>query len=128
MKRILIKNAVIVNEGRKRTWHWSCKCQEDGREISGIYGCFEYKSDFYCKGNAVLINYVESMKDSVVVGLRCLLFCRKLVKRENIVTENIIKNHNMFSKNEFRQFIYEFRHFRKFCNKYDIIQIQSKKK
>lgn len=42
------------------------------------------------------------MKDSVVVGLRCLLFCRKLVKRENIVTENIIKNHNMFSKNEFR--------------------------
>lgn len=33
----------------------------------------------------------------------------------------------MFSKNEFRQFIYEFRHFRKFCNKYDIIQIQSKK-
>ena len=26
----------------------------------------------------------------------------------------------MFSKNEFRQFIYEFRHFRKFCNKYDI--------
>ena len=24
----------------------------------------------------------------------------------------------MFSKNEFRQFIYEFRHFRKFCNKY----------
>ena len=27
-------------------------CQEDGREISGIYGCFEYKSDFYCKGNA----------------------------------------------------------------------------
>ena len=34
------------------------------------------------------------MKDSVVVGLRCLLFCRKLVKRENIVTENIIKNHN----------------------------------
>ena len=68
------------------------------------------------------------MKDSVVVGLRCLLFCRKLVKRENIVTENLIKNHNMFSKNEFRQFIYEFRHFRKFCNKYDIIQIQSKKK
>ena len=63
------------------------------------------------------------MKDSVVVGLRCLLFCRKLVKRENIVTENLIKNHNMFSKNEFRQFIYEFRHFRKFCNKYDIIQI-----
>ena len=55
-----------------------------------------YKSDFYCKGNAVLINYVESMKDSVVVGLRCLLFCRKLVKRENIVTENLIKNHNMF--------------------------------
>ena len=45
------------------------------------------------------------MKDSVVVGLRCLLFCRKLVKRENIVTENLIKNHNMFSKNEFRQFI-----------------------
>ena len=41
-------------------------CQEDGREISGIYGCFEYKSDFYCKGNAVLINYVESIKDSVV--------------------------------------------------------------
>ena len=41
------------------------------------------------------------MKDSVVVGLRCLLFCRKLVKRENIVTENLIKNHNMFSKNEF---------------------------
>ena len=35
------------------------------------------------------------MKDSVVVGLRCLLFCRKLVKRENIVTENLIKNHNM---------------------------------
>ncbi|WP_368225599.1 hypothetical protein, partial [Blautia wexlerae] len=64
--------------------------------ISGIYGCFEYKSDFYCKGNAVLINYVESMKDSVVVGLRCLLFCRKLVKRENIVKENLIKNHNMF--------------------------------
>lgn len=31
------------------------------------------------------------MKDSVVVGLRCLLFCRKLVKRENIVTENLIK-------------------------------------
>ena len=86
------------------------------------------QSDFYCKGNAVLINYVESMKDSLVVGLRCLLFCRKLVKRENIVTENLIKNHNMFSKNEFRQFIYEFRHFRKFCNKYDIIQIQSKKK
>ena len=36
------------------------------------------------------------MKDSVVVGLRWLLFCRKLVKRENIVTENLIKNHNMF--------------------------------
>lgn len=36
------------------------------------------------------------MKDSVVVGLRCLLFCRKLVKRENIVKENLIKNHNMF--------------------------------
>ena len=34
----------------------------------------------------------------------------------------------MFSKNEFRQFIYEFRHFRKFCNKYDIIQIQMMKK
>ena len=68
------------------------------------------------------------MKDSVVVGLRCLLFCRKLVKRENIVTENLIKNHNMFSKNEFRQFIYEFRRFRKFCNKYDIIQIQMMKK
>jgi len=65
------------------------------------------------------------MKDSVVVGLRCLLFCRKLVKRENIVTENIIKNHNMFSKHEF---IYEFRHFRKFCNKYDIIQIQMMQK
>ena len=61
------------------------------------------------------------MKDSVVVGLRCLLFCRKLVKRENIVTENLIKNHNMFSKNEFR-------HFRKFCNKYDIIQIQMMQK
>ena len=26
------------------------------------------------------------------------------------------------------QFIYEFRHFRKFCNKYDIIQIQMMKK
>ena len=25
-----------------------------------------------------------------------ILFCRKLVKRENIVTENLIKNHNMF--------------------------------
>ena len=49
------------------------------------------------------------MKDSVVVGLRCLLFCRKLVKRENIVTENLIKNHNIILKNEFRQFIYEFR-------------------
>lgn len=68
------------------------------------------------------------MKDSVVVGLRCLLFCRKLVKRENIVTENLIKNHNMFLKNEFCQFIYEFRHFRKFCNKYDIIQIQMMQK
>ena len=34
----------------------------------------------------------------------------------------------MFSKNEFRQFIYEFRHFRKFCNKYDIIQIQMMQK
>lgn len=34
----------------------------------------------------------------------------------------------MFSKNEFRQFIYEIRHFRKFCNKYDIIQIQMMKK
>ena len=57
---------------------------------------------FYCKGNAVLINYVESMKDSVVVGLRCLLFCRKLVKRENIVTENLIKNHNIvFEKTNF---------------------------
>ena len=33
------------------------------------------------------------------------------------MTENLIKNHNMFSKNEFRQFIYEFRHFRKFCNR-----------
>ena len=55
------------------------------------------------------------MKDSVVVGLRCLLFCRKLVKRENIVTENLIKNHNMFSKNEFRQFIYEFRHLENFA-------------
>ena len=31
------------------------------------------------------------MKDSVVVGLRCLLFCRKLFKRENIVTENLKK-------------------------------------
>ena len=31
------------------------------------------------------------MKDSVVVGLRCLLFCRKLVKRENIVTEKPYK-------------------------------------
>lgn len=41
------------------------------------------------------------MKDSIVVGLRCLLFCRKLVKRENIVTENLIKNHNMFSKTNF---------------------------
>ena len=68
------------------------------------------------------------MKDSVVVGLRCLLFCRKLFKREKTVTENLIKNHNMFSKNEFRQFIYEFRHFRKFCDKYVIIQIQGKKK
>ena len=61
------------------------------------------------------------MKDSVVVGLRCLLFCRKLVKRENIVTENFIKNHNMFWKNEFRQFIYEFRLCRKFCDKYAIL-------
>ena len=34
----------------------------------------------------------------------------------------------MFSKNEFRQFIYEFLHFRKFCNKYDIIQIQMMQK
>ena len=68
------------------------------------------------------------MKDREEVGLRCHLICRKLVKRENIVTENLIKNHNMFSKNEFRQFIYEFRHFRKFCNKYDIIQIQMMKK
>ena len=68
------------------------------------------------------------MKDSVVVGLRCLLFCRKLFKREKTVTENLIKNHNMFSKNEFRQFIYEFRRFRKFCDKYVIIQIQGKKK
>ena len=68
------------------------------------------------------------MKDSVVVGLRCLLFCRKLFKREKIVTENLIKNHNMFSKNEFHQFIYEFRRFRKFCDKYVIIQIQGKKK
>ena len=57
---------------------------------------FRIQIRFYCKDNAVLINYVESMKDSVVVGLRCLLFCRKLVKRENIVTENLIKNHNMF--------------------------------
>ena len=31
------------------------------------------------------------MKDSVVVGLRCLLFCRKLFKREKIVTENLKK-------------------------------------
>ena len=68
------------------------------------------------------------MKDSVVVGLRCLLFCRKLVKRENIVTENIIKNAKKFYDLHFRQFIYEFRHFRKFCNKYDIIQIQMMKK
>ena len=68
------------------------------------------------------------MKDSVVVGLRCLLFCRKLFKREKTVTENLIKNHSMISKNEFRQFIYEFRHFRKFCDKYVIIQIQGKKK
>jgi len=36
------------------------------------------------------------MKDSVVVGLRCLLFCRKLFKREKTVTENLIKNYNMF--------------------------------
>ena len=79
-----------------KEWHWSCKCQEDGREISGIYGCFEYKSDFYGKGNVILINYIESMKDSVVVGLRCLLFCRKLFKREKTVTENLIKNYNMF--------------------------------
>ena len=31
------------------------------------------------------------MKDSVVVGLRCLLFCRKLFKREKTVTENLKK-------------------------------------
>ena len=69
------------------------------------------------------------MKDSVVVGLRCLLFCRKLVKRENIVTENPYKKPQyVFEKTNFAKFIYEFRHFRKFCNKYDIIQIQSKKK
>ena len=41
------------------------------------------------------------MKDSVVVGLRCLLFCRKLVKRENIVTENLIKNTLCFEKTNF---------------------------
>ena len=62
------------------------------------------------------------MKDSVVVGLRCLLFCRKLVKRENIVTEKPYQKTTIYSgKNEFRQFIYEFRRFRKFCNKYAII-------
>ena len=42
------------------------------------------------------------MKDSVVVGLRCLLFCRKLVKRENIVTENLIKKPQyVFEKTNF---------------------------
>ena len=42
------------------------------------------------------------MKDSVVVGLRCLLFCRKLVKRENIVTENINKKPQyVFEKTNF---------------------------
>lgn len=68
------------------------------------------------------------MKDSVVVGLRCLLFCRKLFKREKIVTENLKKTTICSEKNEFRQFIYEFRLFRKFCDKYVIIQIQGKKK
>ena len=42
--------------------------------------------------------------------------------------ENYIRTTMCSKKDGFRQFIYEFRHFRKFCNKYDIIQIQSKKK
>ena len=41
------------------------------------------------------------MKDSVVVGLRCLLFCRKLFKREKTVTENLIKNTLCFEKTNF---------------------------
>lgn len=38
------------------------------------------------------------MKDSVVVGLRCLLFCRKLFKREKIVTENLKKPQYVLKK------------------------------
>ena len=32
---------------------------------------------FYCKGNAVLINYVESIKDSVVEDCAVFLFLQK---------------------------------------------------
>lgn len=39
---------------------------------------FRIQTDFYCKGNAVLINYVESMKDSVVVGLLLSFILQKI--------------------------------------------------
>lgn len=55
-------------------------------KYQGFMDVSEYKSDFHCKGNAVLINYVELMKERLY---ECL-------GRETTIT---------FSKTNFCQFI-----------------------